>query len=1225
MSQKIPRLWEKFNGGISDFQHESPVADSYYFGRSVDVRSEPHHIGVLPRTIKESGTVITDLIKWGETYQTDLTTYFYGDTGNLYSRSSARSYSFLRQVANSHGNGLCYSAEDGYLYYTSDDLIGRYGPLSATSPTFNDDFLGSQGGVPLNTNSIDLEAGSSQYASRADTASLSITGDLSIEAQIKPESLPTVGNSMVIFSKWDESGATRSYKFDIYAVSGYFGSATDGALTISSNTTEAPIDSACTGTTGTANLAATNASFAADQIILIHQTRGTGAGTWQRNTIDSYTAGAIVLKSNLNASYISGAQVRVMKQYSNVTINSGKTYTVKAWNGTVGGILAFLATGTVTVTGTISANGGVGGTRTGAGSVAGGAVGGFRGGAAVMGDQPTQAYQGEGTVAASAASTAANGNGGGGGRVNYGSSHAGGGGGGNATLGITGTKYNLAVAGVRGGIAGTSDLTTMVFGGAGGGAGEEDDSQTIGAGGSGGGIIFITGVTITITGTISANGGDGGDGSQYGGGGGGGAGGSILLKAQVATLGTAKITATAGSGGTTSSGQGNGGAGGVGRIHLDYYTSYTGTTSPTLDVAQDNNLVTSTTYQMRLSVSSNGSNSESMVKEFTPTLATWQQIGVSWDASASTATFYLNATSLGTRVGTFTAEHDNNSKAAVGCSFNGAGSATNFYDGLIDEVRVYNVIRTTANFEEGLQQQIAVNTTGLVAYYKFNGDANDATSNANHLTASGTPVYSTDVPYPSPTTRLDIDQSATTTGNTYTLTTAINEGATHRKTFTPGKDPQKSISVYIEAVGTGVWTLTVHDTYNNVVASKSVSYTLLNTGSYEFIFSSTWSPLTNFTSEYHFHITSTVADGTVRTTDANDLEGVTYKTYFQFLMTDTQWHPISRFLNFLVYGNGRYVAKYEAPLYYPNQIVLGAGWRVRCFALWQEYLAIGCMKGTNIYDNDQGRIYFWDGYSPTFNFFIDVPEGGINALLGTRGSLYIWAGYHADLLSYEGGSQAKKIKEVPLLDPSNYTEVYPGAVSMWMANPRYGLAGGSDSADIQKGVYTWGSTNYRYEDVLTYDYPISTGTLSGDGLKIGMILPVNQELLIGWQDNVSYGVDYVNVDNDPYPTATIEMMIEDLDVPYKQKEAVLLVSNFDTLSAGNNVQLKYMNDETDTDFHVNPDSPTTGDTLTRMNISAGRYNHIRVGIDLTSSGSTSPVVKSLVLLSDLLETEDVIG
>ena len=385
-----------------------------------------------------------------------------------------------------------------------------------------------------------------------------------------------------------------------------------------------------------------------------------------------------------------------------------------------------------------------------------------------------------------------------------------------------------------------------------------------------------------------------------------------------------------------------------------------------------------------------------------------------------------------------------------------------------------------------------------------------------------------------------------------------------------------------------------------------------------------WRPLTNFTSEYHFHITSTVADGTITTTTENDLETVSYRTYYQFLVEDTVWHPIARFLNFIVFGNERYLAKYEATLYEPNKLVFGAGWRARCFGYWQEYLAIGCMKGSNIYDYDQGRIYFWDGYSPTFNFYIDVPEGGINALLGTRGQLYIWAGWHADLLVYEGGSSAKKLKEVPLLNPSEYAEVYPQAIAMWQANPRYGLAGDSNSNDINKAVYTYGSKNYRYPDTLTCDYPISTGNYLNT-VKIGMILPFNKELLVSWQDNVSYGVDYINVGNAPYPTAYLEMMVEDLDIPYKEKQATQLVATFDPLLTGESVNVKYINEETDTIWNTNSESPTVGDITVRKIIPNGRYFHMRIGVDLSITGSTSPTLKSVVLESDNLTEEDRIG
>lgn len=1181
---KRARSFSRFIGGIADYTREG-IADSYAHGRSIDVRTDPKKITLLPRTIKESGNTVIDLPKWGETV--GVNSYLYGDAGNFYKRDSTGSYSLLRTVANSHGNGLAYFGEDDYIYYTLDKVIGRYGPISGT-PQFVDDWLGSQGGVPLNTSSLDLEASSSQYASRADTASLSITGNLAIEAQIKPESLPTVGNTMTLVSKWDESGATRSYKFDIAAVSGYFGDGSDSSLTISANTTDAPIDSACTGTISTTSLSATNASFTAGQIILIHQSRGTGAGTWMRNKIVSYSTGTITLETALNATYVSGAQVLVLKQYTNVTVNSSVTWTAKAWNGTVGGILAFIASGTVTVSGTITAT-----------------AKGFRGGAAS--NSGAASFAGEGTAGATTQTTSANGNGGGGATAG-----GNGGGGGNATSGVGYSDFGGAIvsqSGGGGGTAGTADLTTMTFGGGGGGASYSGGTQ--GAGGNGGGAVFITGAIVTVSGVISADGETGVLGTNRNGG--GGAGGSVLIRAQTATLGSSIVTAQPLPLNTQAQG-------GNGRIHLDYYTSYTGTTLPTLNVTLDNTLVVNTSYQLRLAVSTDGTALETLTREIGLVTGSWQEVAVSWAASTSTATFYLNADSLGTATGALTAISNNGSTFQIGMHKNSGGTATSFYDGLIDEVRVFSTTRSADDIAAGLNNHILTTTAGLQAYYKLNGDYNDASGNTNTLTGSGTPVFSSDVPYPAPTTRADIDQSADTSGDTYALATTLAETATHRKTFTPAKDPQKSVSVDIVAKGTGDWTLTVHDSLNNTIATKTVANASLATGLFEFVFSTAWRPFTNFTNSYHFHLTSTVADGTVKTTSSNDLETVTYRTHFQFLVTDTEWHPAARMLQFLVFGNERHVGKLEATLYDPNRVTLPAGYRVRCFGYWQEYLVIGTMQGTNIYDRDSGRIYFWDGTSDTYNFYVDIPEGGVNALFGTPERLYIYAGYQGDILAYEGGQKARKIRRIPKMAAAKYIEIYPGAVTMWKALLRFGVAGGGDSTAVERGVYTYGSLNERYPEALTYDYPISTGSLTGTSLKVGLTMVINKRLLIGWQDNTSYGVDYVDDANAPYPTGTIEFMIEDEDLGWKEKQANTLSAHFDPLDSTHSITPKYKVNDGSTWSELS-DTNAENDVEARIDIPDGRYKEIQVAIDLATTGSTSPALHEAVYETDYNENE----
>lgn len=1149
-----------FSGNISDFEKSNDPTE-YAFGRSMDTRSDPYKIELLPATVKEASCL--GMPKDGDLVGSTL--YYYTDTGNIYSRSSAGSHNLVRTVPGSHGNGMKYYTEDRYLYYTNDKVIGRYGQIGGT-PVWNDDFLGSQGGVPLNTHWLDLEAGSSQYASVADTASLSITGDIALEATIKPESLPSVGSSMVIAGKWNTNGNLRSYKFEVYAVSGYFGDGSDGALTISSNTTEDPIDSACSGTIDTYSLSATNASFAAGQIILIHQTQGSGAGTWQRNKIVSYTAGTITLETKLNKTYGVGAQVRVLKQYTSVTVNSGITYTAKAWNGTTGGILAFLANGTVTVSGIITANGGAGSFSS---SGAGGTGGGFRGGQGIS-SYDERGYYGEGYPGASnrkatnLATDSYNGNGGGTPGFNNSYIARSGGGGGNGTRGVWGTW----LVGGSGDIYGSSDLTTMVFGG-GGGGGVTAGGLTAGAGGggSGGGIVKICAATIIVTGQITSNGGGGGIDTIHAGSsvnhereqtgyahGGGGGGGSILLKGQVITAGSGLITANGGSSGT------GGSLGGAGRIHLDYYTSYTGTSIPSLTATQDNNLVTTTTYQLRLGLSSNGTNEEFLAREANLAAGRTNHVAVSWDASDSQAEFFVDGISIGTSTGAFTAIANTTAAFSVGCDFGTASAARNFFDGKVDEVRLWNTERTAAQFLANKEIQIATNSIGLASYYKLNNNYDDSTANANNMTAINTPVFATDVIFSSPTTRQDLDQSLDTSGQVYALTTSISEAATHRQTFVPQKDPQKSIEVNISDTGDDSdWTLTVHDQLNRTVASKTIAHANLHTGDFEFVFDDVWTPIRG--ASYHFHITATTTTGApaVVTTTVSDLETADFHSYYQFLVEDVDYHPIEQMLNFIVIGNGRYVAKYAADgTYDPHRLVLPSGWKVRCFGFYKGYLAVGCWKGTNIYDTDQGIIFLWDGVSDTYNDYVLIPEGGINALLGSRGVLYVWAGYHGDMLEYRGGDYAQLVKRIPKMTDDTSLEIMPKAVTMWNALLRWGVAGVSDSEDVERGVYTWGKTKAQTRDSLSYDYPISTGNRASTNVKVGFCFPVAKKLLIGWSDNANQGMDVVDPAGACFQTGTIERNIEDMGAIWKDKQALVLRADFEPLNGG----------ESNTDFEV---------------------------------------------------------
>lgn len=369
-----------------------------------------------------------------------------------------------------------------------------------------------------------------------------------------------------------------------------FGDGSDGDLVVSSNTIDTPIDSSCSGTEGATTLTATNSNFTAGQVILIHQSRGTGAaGNWELNKIASYAGGIITLKHPLCHTYSDSnnganqAQVLVLKQYNSVAISLGAAFTAKAWNGQTGGIIALLSKGAVNVGGIINASGTNGVTATNTTSYTTG--GGFFGG--LVHRSEVNLSTGEGVVGAPLINQSWNpsfvyGNAG---TIGAGS----GCGGGNGTPGERASQTSIPFGGASL-TAGNQELTQIVFGGGGGGSGG-NKGQSSGAGGSGGGIVMIFSSQIVVNGEINLSGGNGGNGftdnwaDKPMGAGGGGAGGSLLLKCETAVLGNQLISATGGIKGVNINRAGGGG--GAGRIHIDYSKNISGVTNPVAHLRQD--------------------------------------------------------------------------------------------------------------------------------------------------------------------------------------------------------------------------------------------------------------------------------------------------------------------------------------------------------------------------------------------------------------------------------------------------------------------------------------------------------------------------------------------------------------------------------------------------------------------------------------------------------------
>lgn len=160
------------------------------------------------------------------------------------------------------------------------------------------------------------------------------------------------------------------------------------------------------------------------------------------------------------------------------------------------------------------------------------------------------------------------------------------------------------------------------------------------------------------------------------------------------------------------------------------------------------------TYRLEAVVSNNGTNYDYVYCNITtPTTGTWYHYAVTCDISNAVATefeFFVDGVSQGNGTvsvdGSVTSLNNNGRRFYIGALEGYSTTSDKFLDGKIDEVRVWNVIRSDADINTYKRKDVT-GQTGLVAYWKFNNSALDETSNNNDLTLFGSPSYSTTVPF----------------------------------------------------------------------------------------------------------------------------------------------------------------------------------------------------------------------------------------------------------------------------------------------------------------------------------------------------------------------------------------------------------------------------------------------------------------------------------------------
>ncbi len=506
---------------------------------------------------------------------------------------------------------------------------------------------------------------------------------------------------------------------------------------------------------------------------------------------------------------------------------------------------------------------------------------------------------------------------------------------------------------------------------------------------------------------------------------------------------------------------------------------------------------------------------------------------------------------------------------------------------------------------------------------------------------------------------LDVTEGLTTTNysslvtntltNTYSLPSTIIENSTNLCPFAPDIEPLYSIAVYVDAVGTGDWTLTLHDSLNNELASKTILNADMVTGWNNFEFGSQVRAYVNasnvgYAPTYHFHLTSSVTGDTAKvyTYNANDVSGANIVVFaYRLVETNNTWHPTAYFTGtgspLLCIGNGEYLATYNfgndanpsSQMFKRTTLTFRPGEEVCGITTNYGYLVIGTeVRSTNANQREQyGRLYFWDGSTTAPAFYIDLPMGSPYSLysfnnvtyFACSGSLYAWSGGQTVLkvrkLAYQNTDYLGAVDQTRS-NPNSFTSRYN---IMLMAYPSF-----TTDTNIDYGIWSWGGVEMIYPNSFAYSYSQSIASFdaatdtytninysTSNNLKSGCCVNFYDTTYSSWQYTDSnsithYGLDVIDNSSNPATFATWKSLIFDGGVVYKEKMAVRYKVYFESLPTGWTLTPFWIIDRGTTQYGT---AAVAGDTEVFVEWNNARFHELQWGFNLSNDGTaTQPAV-----------------
>lgn len=562
-------------------------------------------------------------------------------------------------------------------------------------------------------------------------------------------------------------------------------------------------------------------------------------------------------------------------------------------------------------------------------------------------------------------------------------------------------------------------------------------------------------------------------------------------------------------------------------------------------------------------------------------------------------------------------------------------------------VSMYGPLQGTPALKDGQFGKSASNANGVVNLYQTTTTNWDGSARNNIQTLASTQgVTSTS------------QVTTNTTTLTYTTPTSISEVATAKCPFAPDLEPFYSIAFYVDTVGTGNVTLTLHDGFDRSLAAITINHASLTTGYNEFVFASpgirgfTGAIQSGLSAAYHWHATSTVADTKIRTLTASDLSTADMILFnYRMVRTNNGWHPACLFTGNgfqMVILNGQYVSTYNFSndanpsnyVWQRERFPLDAGYEGTSVSQNNQYCVIAAEKRSSNGNRNfqEGCLYFWDGQNPTYNFKIQLPMGAPYSVYTFNNITYmIIAGA---LYAWGGGQQVIKVRPIAYQNTNYLNAVDNTVVNPNMMAPRFnmlmlGYPSTTTNTGVKYGVYSWGAVELIYPNSFGYSYALSHANAANQGynysasnnLQVGMVKNFVDTMYVSSRKTVSgtttYYLDRVNNSSAAAAVFSWNSLIYDGGVRYKQKEASRLKISFLPWPANATLTAYYALDRGTpvTADGANSFSPAAGSTGITIDINK-RFYEAQWGFTGTCSSPASvPTITGITMEIDPLQSE----